>query len=91
MLCDNGCIAETFKKRPRDSIALAKLIGDIATRQTDDRVEDHGIRQPLHSENLGNGGRKGTSAQVVERAKNGNCEKGGEPQMASYRWGKKRT
>jgi hypothetical protein len=27
-------------KRPRDPIALAKLIGDIATGQIDDSVED---------------------------------------------------
>lgn len=27
-------------KRPRDPIALAKLIGDIATGQVEDRVED---------------------------------------------------
>ena len=27
-------------KRPRDPIALAKLIGDIATRQVQDAVED---------------------------------------------------
>ena len=33
-------MAETRKKRPRDPIALAKLIGDITTWQTDDRVED---------------------------------------------------
>jgi hypothetical protein len=33
-------MAETRKKRPRDPIALAKLIGDIATGQTEDRVED---------------------------------------------------
>lgn len=28
------------KKRPRDPIELAKLIGDIATGQTEDAVED---------------------------------------------------
>jgi hypothetical protein len=33
-------MAETRKKRPRDPIALAKLIGDIATGQTEDHVED---------------------------------------------------
>jgi hypothetical protein len=33
-------MAETRKKRPRDPIALAKLIGDIATGQVEDRVED---------------------------------------------------
>jgi hypothetical protein len=29
-------------KRPRDSIALAKLIGDIATGQVEDRTLDDG-------------------------------------------------
>lgn len=33
-------MVEIRKKRPRDPIALAKLIGDIATGQTEDRVED---------------------------------------------------
>jgi len=33
-------MAITRKKRPRDPIALAKLIGDIATGQTVDKVED---------------------------------------------------
>lgn len=32
-------MAETRKKRPRDPIALAKLIGDIATGQTEDTDE----------------------------------------------------
>jgi hypothetical protein len=30
----------TRKKRPRDPLQLAKPIGDIATGQTEDRVED---------------------------------------------------
>lgn len=33
-------MAEKRIKRPRDPIALAKLIGDIATGQVVDRVED---------------------------------------------------
>lgn len=33
-------MAETRKKRPRDPVQLAKLIGDIATGQTDDREDD---------------------------------------------------
>jgi len=31
---------ETPKKRPRDPVALAKLIGDIATGQVEDREQD---------------------------------------------------
>lgn len=33
-------------KRPRDPIQLAKLIGDIATGQIEDRVEDKRGRLP---------------------------------------------
>ena len=33
-------MAEKRLKRPRDPLQLAKLIGDIATGQTEDRVED---------------------------------------------------
>lgn len=32
-------MAERRKKRPRDPFQLAKLIGDIATRQVEDREE----------------------------------------------------
>jgi hypothetical protein len=35
-----GGIAEKRIKRPRDPLQLAKLIGDIATGQVEDRVED---------------------------------------------------
>ena len=35
-----GNMATKRIKRPRDPVALAKLIGDIATGQTEDRVED---------------------------------------------------
>jgi hypothetical protein len=31
ILCDNGQTAEKLKRRPRDPLALAKLIGDTAT------------------------------------------------------------
>jgi hypothetical protein len=55
-------MAETRKKRPRDPIALAKLIGDIATGQTDDRVEDN--RNPA-AVALGRlGGAKGGKARA---------------------------
>lgn len=33
-------MTERRKPRPRDPLQLAKLIGDIATGQTDDKVED---------------------------------------------------
>jgi len=55
-------MAETRKKRPRDPIALAKLIGDIATGQTEDRVEDN--RNPA-AVALGKlGGAKGGKARA---------------------------
>ncbi len=39
-MCDNGRMAERRKKRPRDPLALAKMIGDIATGQTSDTEPD---------------------------------------------------
>jgi hypothetical protein len=35
-VCDNGCVAVKRRKRPRDPLQLAKLIGDIATGQLQD-------------------------------------------------------
>ena len=45
--------------RPRDPIALAKLIGDIATGQVEDRVEDG--KDPAAAEM----GRKGAAARAA--------------------------
>ena len=57
-------MAETRKKRPRDPIALAKLIGDIATGQVEDRVEDG--RNPA-AVALGKlGGAKGGKARAAK-------------------------
>jgi hypothetical protein len=57
-------MAETRKKRPRDPIALAKLIGNIATGQIEDRVEDK--RNPA-AVALGKlGGAKGGRARADE-------------------------
>lgn len=50
------------KKRPRDPIQLAKLIGDIATGQTEDRVEDG--KDPAASELGRLGGLKGGKARA---------------------------
>lgn len=49
------------KKRPRDPIQLAKLIGDIATGQTDDRVDDG---KDAASEYMRQGGIKGGLARA---------------------------
>jgi len=55
-------MAERQRKRPRDPLALAKLIGDIATGQIEDRVEDR--RNPA-AVALGKlGGAKGGKARA---------------------------
>jgi hypothetical protein len=57
-------MAERRKKRPRDSIQLAKLIGDIATGQVEDREECADNRNP-HAVALGRlGGLKGGPARA---------------------------
>jgi len=50
------------KKRPRDPIQLAKLIGDIATGQTEDRVENG--ENPAATEFMRRGGLKGGPARA---------------------------
>jgi hypothetical protein len=55
-------MAEIRKKRPRDPIALAKLIGDIATGQVDDHVQDN--RNPAAVELGRLGGKKGGKARA---------------------------
>lgn len=55
-------MAERRKKRPRDPIALAKLIGDIATEQVDDSEPDN--RNPAAVELGRLGGRKGGKARA---------------------------
>lgn len=52
------------KKRPRDPITLAKLIGDIATGQVDDRQEDH--RDPAAVSLGRRGGLKGGKARAAK-------------------------
>jgi len=55
-------MVETRNKRPRDPIALAELVGDIAMGQTDDRVENN--RNPA-AVALGKlGGTKGGKARA---------------------------
>ncbi len=51
-------------KRPRDPVALAKLIGDIATGQVQDRVEDE--RNPAAVELGRLGGAKGGKARAAK-------------------------
>lgn len=55
-------MASKRKKRPRDPVQLAKLIGDIATGQTEDRIEDG--KDPAASELGRLGGLKGGKARA---------------------------
>lgn len=57
-------MAETRKKRPRDPIQLAKLIGDIATGLVDDAVKD--ARDPAAVELGRRGGLKGGKARAAK-------------------------
>jgi hypothetical protein len=60
-------MAETRKKRPRDPIQLAKLVGDIATGQVEDREQDN--RNPA-AVALGKlGGAKGGKARADKLSK----------------------
>ena len=55
-------MAETLKRRPRDPLALAKLIGDIATGQTSSTEPDE--RNPAAVEMGRLGGQKGGQARA---------------------------
>lgn len=57
-------MAERRLKRPRDPIQLAKLIGDIATGQVEDRVEDG--KNPAAVELGRLGGLKGGKARAAK-------------------------
>jgi hypothetical protein len=72
-------------KRPRDPIALAKLIGDIATGQVDDKVEDK--RDPAAVERGRAGGQKGGKARAA--ALTPQQRRSSARKAASARWGKR--
>jgi len=80
-------MAEKRLKRPRDPLQLAKLIGDIATGQVEDRTED--TRNPAAVELGRKGGLKGgraranalSEAQLRESAR----------KAAQARWAKRKT
>jgi hypothetical protein len=57
-------MAVVCRKRPRDPIQLAKLIGDIATGQLEDKVEDK--RNPAAVELGRLGGQKGGKARAAK-------------------------
>lgn len=52
------------RKRPRDPIELAKLIGDIATGQVEDKEEDDG-KNPIAVQRGRAGGEKGGKARAA--------------------------
>jgi hypothetical protein len=60
-------MAETRKKRPRDPIQLAKLVGDIATGQVEDKERDE--RDPRAVERGRLGGEKGGIARAKKLSK----------------------
>ena len=61
-LCDNGRMATKRLRRPRDPIALAKIVGDIATKQIEDRVDD--ARNPAAVQLGRLGGQRGGKARA---------------------------
>ena len=80
-------MAETRKKRPRDPIQLAKLIGDIATGQTEDRERDD--RNPA-AVALGKlGGAKGGNARAEKLSKQRRAAIA--KKAATVRWKKQRS
>jgi hypothetical protein len=68
-------------KRPRDPIALAKLIGDIATGQTVDAVEDK--RDPA-AVSMGQKGGKARATALSKKQRSDIAKK-----AAAKRWGTK--
>ena len=57
-------MALVHRKRPRDPVQLAKLIGDIATGQVEDQVEDG--KNPAAVELGRLGGAKGGKARAAK-------------------------
>lgn len=78
-------MADRRLKRPRDPIALAKLIGDIATGQVEDKVED--TRNPA-AVALGTlGGQKGGKARAEKLS--GKKRTAIAKKAAAARWAKR--
>ncbi len=73
-------MAEKRLKRPRDPIALAKLIGDIATGQVEDKADDG--KNPAAAEM----GRKGGAARAGALSKKRRSEIA--KKAAAKRWAK---
>lgn len=71
-------MADKRIKRPRDPVQLAKLIGDIATGQREDREEDK--RNPAAVE-LGRSGGKARAANLTKKQRSEIARK-----AAAKRW-----
>lgn len=80
-------MAERRKKRPRDPIALAKLIGDIATGQIEDREQDE--RDPAAVELGRKGGLRGGKARWANLTPEQRSE--AASLAAQARWRKKKS
>lgn len=74
-------------KRPRDPVSLAKLIGDIATGQTKDEVEDK--RDPAAVQLGRKGGLRGGKARWVNLTPEQRSE--AASLAAQARWRKKKN
>lgn len=79
-------MAERRRKRPRDPIALAKFIGDIATGQVEDREQDN--RNAAAVELGRRGGLKGGKARGANLTADQRSE--AASLAAQARWRKKR-
>jgi len=60
-------MAERLKKRPRDPLALAKMIGDIATGQTSDTEPDNRNPAAVELGRLGGKAHAAMESKVTDR------------------------
>jgi hypothetical protein len=80
-------MAEKRLKRPRDPIALAKLIGDIATGQVVDKIEDGKNAAAVElGRKGGQKGGKSRAARMTDDERRASARK-----AAVARWSKKKA
>ena len=72
-------------KRPRDPMQLAKLVGDIATGQVEDKTDDG--KNPAAVAKGRKGGLKGGSSRMAAMTDDEKCQLA--KQAAESRWSKK--
>ena len=78
--CHIGSMAKKRLKRPRDPVALAKVIGDIATGRVEDSTEDG--RNP-DAVALGRKGGRARAEKLTRKQRSDIAKK-----AAAKRWGK---